>query len=45
MAMDHTISNNEWVTTLSTLSTPKKTNTSSQIKGKDDNEFSIPKPN
>lgn len=45
MAMDHTISNNEWTTTLSTLSTPKKSNTSSQIKGKDDNEFSIPKPN
>ena len=44
-AMDHTISNNEWVTTLSTLSVPKKANTSTNIESKDDNEFSIPNPN
>ena len=45
MAMDHTISNNEWTTTLSTLSVPKKSNTTSQIKDKDNNDFSLPKPN
>ena len=45
MAMDHTISNNEWVTTLSTLSVPKKANTSANVKNKDSNEFSLPKPN
>jgi len=45
MAMDHTISNNEWVTTLSTLSVPKKANTSKNIEAKDDDEFSLPNPN
>ena len=44
-AMDHTISNNEWLTTLSTLSVPKKANTAVNIKSKDDNEFSLPNPN
>lgn len=46
-AMDHSISNNEWVTTLSTLSVPKKTDISKNIKAKaqDDSEFSIPNPN
>jgi len=43
--MDHTISNNEWLTTLSTLSVPKKANTAVNIKSKDDNEFSLPNPN
>ena len=45
MSMDHTIANNEWVTTLSTLSVPKKANTGANIKNKDSNEFSLPKPN
>jgi len=43
-AMDHSISNNEWVTTLSTLSVPKKTDTANRINTKDNNEFSIPNP-
>ena len=47
MAMDHSISNNEWVTTLSTLSVPKKSDTAKNIsaKAQDDSEFSIPNPN
>lgn len=42
-AMDHTISNNEWVTTLNTLSVPKKTNKAKNVSAKDNNEFTIPK--
>ncbi len=43
-AIDHTISNNEWVTTLSTLSCPKKSDKSKNVNAKDSNEFSLPKP-
>lgn len=41
-ALDHTISNNEWVTTVSTLSVPKKTDLTRNVKG--DNEFSLLNP-
>ena len=44
-AIDHTINGNEWLTTLSTLSAPKKSNKSKNISAKDNNEFSLPKPN
>lgn len=43
-AMDHSISNNEWVTTLSTLSVPKKSNIIKNIESKDDTEFSLLNP-
>ena len=42
-AIDHTINGNEWLTTLSTLSCPKKSDKSKNISTKDNNEFSIPK--
>lgn len=43
-ALDHTIDRNEWTTTISTLSTPKKTDLTKNITNKDDNEFSLLNP-
>lgn len=43
-ALDHTIDRNEWTTTVSTLSVPKKTDLSKNLLNKDDNEFSLLNP-
>ena len=42
MALDHTIVGNEWVTTINTLSVPKKTDLTNN--NKDNNEFSLLNP-
>ena len=42
MALDHTIAGNEWTTTINTLSVPKKTDLTKNVKG--DNEFSLLNP-
>jgi len=42
MALDHTIAGNEWTTTINTLSVPKKTDLTRNVKG--DNEFSLLNP-
>jgi hypothetical protein len=44
MGLDHTIDGNEWTTTVSTLSTPKKTNLAKNASSKDDTEFSLLNP-
>lgn len=42
MALDHTITGNEWTTTINTLSVPKRTDLTRNTKG--DNEFSLLNP-
>lgn len=41
-ALDHTIAGNQWTTTINTLSVPKKTDLTRNVKG--DNEFSLLNP-
>lgn len=43
-AIDHTVTNNEWTTTLNTLSVPKKSDKSKNFKAKDNSEFSLLQP-
>ncbi len=43
-ALDHSITGNEWTTTINTLSVPKKTDLTRKLNNKDNNEFSLLDP-
>jgi hypothetical protein len=43
-ALDHSIIGNQWTTTINTLSVPKRTDLTSKVLNKDNNEFSLKNP-